>query len=127
MFMFVPSAFWKTRDGWKGEQGYKGFMGAKSLAVSAIRSAVAFPTDMGSSFCVCELIWPRAIGSFLMLSICLKRLSISHSGSPMMLMSSPFRRASMRSIDDLESVQIVICQEDGNIIDTRVMASSSVL
>ena len=59
--------------------------------------------------------------------MCMNRLSSSHSGSPMILMSSPFRSAAIRSIDDLESVHIVVCQEEGRIMDMRVMASSSVL
>ena len=123
----VLSSRWKMREGRNGEREYRGFGGAKSLAASATRSAVAFPIEVGSSPWVWELMCISWIGSFLILSMRLNRLSSSHSGYPMTLTSSPFRSASIRSIDDFESVQISTCQDDGNIIDMRVMASSSVL
>ena len=49
MLKGVLSARRNMREGKKGECEYRGLGGAKSLAASATRSAVAFPTEVGSS------------------------------------------------------------------------------
>ena len=100
---------------------------ANSLAWSALRSAAALPTDLISICFVCDLTCRSIIGSFRSASMLMKRLRSSHSGSHMVLIESFRLSASILSIDDLESVQIVTFQDEGKIIDILVMASSSVL